>query len=209
MFWRRFTLIGVLMLVIGIALGYGLSTWTHHHHHHHRDRARIAAKHYRPADHNNRAVAPTIAANNNHQNQRWDPFADMDRMQKDIDSAIHRATQQLRFGSAGIPDWNGGAGFSSALDVRDRGDHYEVRADLPQTDQKDVKVTTQGDREVHVDVTQHQEQKKDANGTQSTFSEFGSYDQLVTLPGPADMTQMKVDNRNGELVITIPKAKAS
>jgi hypothetical protein len=58
------------------------------------------------------AAAPTIAANNNRQNQRWDPFADMDRMQKDIDSAIHRATQQLRFGSAGIPDWNGsGAGF--------------------------------------------------------------------------------------------------
>jgi hypothetical protein len=41
------------------------------------------------------AAAPTIAANNNRQNQRWDPFADMDRMQKDIDSAIHRATQQL------------------------------------------------------------------------------------------------------------------
>jgi HSP20 family molecular chaperone IbpA len=207
MFWRRFTLIGVLMLVIGIALGYGLSTWTHHHN---RDRARIAAKHYRPADHNNKAGTPTIAANNkNNQTQKWDPFAEMDRMQKDIDGAIQRATQQLRLGSTSMPDWDSGAGFSSALDVRDRGDHYEVRADLPNTDQKDVKVTTEGDREIHVDVTQHQEQKKDANGTQSTFSEFGSYDQLVTLPGPADMKEMKVDNHNGELIITIPKAKAS
>jgi len=31
----------------------------------------------------------------------------------------------------------------------------------------------------------------------------------VTLPQSADMKDMKVDNRNGELVITIPKAKAS
>jgi HSP20 family molecular chaperone IbpA len=202
MFWRRFTLIGVLMLVIGIALGYGLSVWTHHYHH---NRATIAARHHRPANHDK--SGPAIAANN--QNQKWDPFAEMERMQKDIDGAIQRATQQLRLGSASIPDWNSAAGFSSALDVRDRGDHYEVRADLPNTDQKDVKVTTEGDREVHVDVTQHQEQRKDANGTQSTVSEFGSYDQLVTLPGPADMKNMKVDNHNGELVITIPKAKAS
>jgi HSP20 family protein len=201
MFWRRFTLIGVLMLVIGIALGYGLSVWTHHYH---RNRARIATSHYRPPNHDK--SGPVIASNHN---QKWDPFAEMQQMQKDIDGAIQRATQQLRLGSASIPDWNGAAGFSSALDVRDRGDHYEVRADLPNTDQKDVKVTTEGDRGVRVDVTQHQEQKKDANGTQSTFSEFDSYDQLVTLPGPADMKDMKVDNHNGELIITIPKAKAS
>ena len=201
MFWRRVTLIGVLMLIIGIALGYGLSVWTHHYH---RNGARIAARHYRPANHDK--SGPVIASN---QNQKWNPFADMQQMQKDIDAAIQRATQQLRLGSASIPDWNGTAGFSSAIDVRDRGDHYELRADLPNTEQKDVKVTTEGDREVHVDVTQHQEQKKDANGTQSTVSEFGSYDQLVTLPGPADMKNMKVDNHNGELVITIPKAKAS
>ena len=189
------------MLVIRMALGYGLSVWTHHYH---RNRAGIAARQYRPANHDN--SGPVIVSNHN---QKWDPFAEMQRMQKDIDGAIQRATQQLRLGSASIPDWNGAAGFSSALDVRDRGDHYEVRADLPNTDQKDVKVTTEGDRGVRVDVTQHQEQKKDANGTQSTFSEFGSYEQLVTLPGRADMKDMKVDNHNGELVITIPKAKAS
>src|SRR5437773_6522780 len=146
MFWRRFTFIGVLMLIIGIALGYGLSVWTHHYY---RNRAGTITTHY--PGHNK--AAPTVAANN--RNQKWDPFAEMQRMQKDIDAAIQRATQQLRLGSASIPDWNGAAGFSSALDVRDRGDHYEVRADLPNTDQKDVKVTTEGDREVRVDVTQH------------------------------------------------------
>lgn len=189
------------MLMIGLVLGYGISVWIHHHH-----RSRVAARHYRPFDHNNQAK-PAIAANQNQNQKQWDPFADMQRMRQDIDAAIQRATQQMRLGS--IPDWNSAAGFSSALNVRDRGDHYEVRADLPNTDQKDVKVTTEGDRAIRVDVTQHQEENQNANGTQSTFSEFGSYDQLVTLPGPADMKDMKVDNHNGELVITIPKEKPS
>ena len=207
MFWRRYTFIGVVMLVVGLVLGYGISVWTHHQH-----RNRVASKHYRAFDHNQQAQ-PTIAANQNqnqsHIQKQWDPFADMERMRQDIDAAIQRATRQLRVGTANIPGWNDAAGFSSALDVRDRGDHYEVRADLPNTDQKNVKVTTQGDRELRVDVSQHQEENQNTNGGQSTFTEFGSYDQLVTLPGPADMKDMKVDNRNGELIITIPKAKAS
>src|ERR1051326_4059407 len=132
----------------------------------------------------------------------------MERMRQDIDAAIQRATRQLRVGTANIPGWNDAAGFSSALDVQDRGDHFEVRADLPNTDQKNVKVTSDGDREVRVDVTQQQQQTKNGqNGAQSTFSEFGSYDQVVTLPAPADMKDMKIDHQNGELVITIPKAK--
>ena len=189
------------MLVIGLVLGYGISSWTHHHH-------GLTAKRYRAADHKKHA-APLMAGNQNQKQKEWDPFAEMQRMQQDIDSAIERATQQLRLGSAAIPDPNGAAGFSSALDVRDRGDHYEVHADLPNTDEKNVKVTTEGDRAVRLSVMQHQEQNQNANGTRSTFSEFGSYDQLVTLPGPGDMKDMKVDNHNGELVITIPKAKAS
>jgi hypothetical protein len=38
------------------------------------------------------------------------------------------------------------------------------------------------------------------------FSELGTYEQLVTLPGPAKMNDMKVDTRDHEAVITIPKA---
>jgi HSP20 family protein len=205
--------LAVVMLIIGLVVGFGVTRWSDRHsdrfhgkmaaesRHHHRDR---------DYDHDRAQASqnPAFVQNNDH----WDPLAEMDRMQQDIDRAIQRATQQMRFGSFHLPDLTSGqgtTGYTSALDVRDRGDHYEVRADLPNTDKKDVKVTTEGDREVHVNVTQHDEHKSDANGGQTSYREFGSYDQLVTLPEPADMKGMKVDNRNGELVITIPKAKAS
>jgi HSP20 family molecular chaperone IbpA len=210
MFTRRSAiLLAVLTLIVGIAVGIGGTALTYHRH----GRAthqKFAARNYRRGHDRNFAAHQPVIAQNGNQNKNWDPFGNIDRMRQDIDRSIDRAMQQLQGGSAGImtPDWNA-SGYSSSLDVRDKGDHFEVRADLPNTDKEDVKVTTEGDRGVHVNVTQHQEQKKDANGGQTTVNEFGSYDELVTLPGPADMKDMKIDNRNGELVITIPKAKVS
>ena len=193
------------MLIVGLCVGFGLTRWTDRHH----DRVYgKAMATQRPLHRHERACQKPAYVKDN---DKWDPLAEMDRMQQDIDRAIQRTQQQLRLGSFQLPDLNTGqtAGYTSALDVRDRGDHYEVRADLPNADKKDVKVTAEGDREVHVNVTQHDEKKSDANGGQTTYREFGSYDQLVTLPEAADMKDMKVDNRNGELIITIPKAKAS
>ena len=210
MFTRRSAIsLAALTLIVGIAVGISGTAWTYHRHRRATHQT-FAARNYRN-DRNGSFAArkPTVAQNGN-QNQNWDLFGNIDRMRQDIDRSIDRAMQQVQSGSVGMitPDWNA-SGYSSSLDVRDRGDHFEVRADLPNTDKKDVKVTTDGDRGVHVNVTQHQEKKKDANGGQTTVNEFGSYDELVTLPGPADMKDMKIDNRNGELVITIPKAKAS
>jgi len=202
MFTGRSIALAVITLIVGLALGFGLTRANDRHRH--RMHSRVAAGHARKADANQK---PAVVQNKNH----WDPMAELDQMQQDIDRTIQRATEQLRIGSSfDMPDLGRGtAGYSSALNVRDRGDHFEVRADLPNTDKKDVKVTTEGDREVHVNVTQHQEQNSNANGGQTSYREFGSYDQLVTLPEAADMKDMKVENHDGELVITIPKAKAS
>lgn len=206
---RSSILLAALTLIVGLAVGIGGTAWTYHRHGR-ATRQKYAARNYRNDHNRNFAAHKPVIGQNGNQNQNSDPFGNIDRMRQDIDRTIDRAMQQMQNGSVGLmtPDWNA-SGYSSSLDVRDRGDHFEVRADLPNTDKKDVKVTTEGDRGVRVNVTQHQEQKKDANGGQTTVNEFGSYDELVTLPGPADMKDMKIDNRNGELVITIPKAKAS
>ncbi len=72
-----------------------------------------------------------------------------------------------------------------------------------------MKVTSEGDRQLRVNVTQHEQKDQAGNGGRTTYREVGSYERVVTLPESADMKDMKVDNQNGELVIIIPKAKAS
>jgi HSP20 family protein len=194
----RIYLLAAIMLIIGLVVGGAAIHLMDRNHHSRHARMAAVRLHYPRVD----QTAPN--ARNNSGN--WDPMAQMDRMQQEIDQSIHRAMQQFR--SVQLPDLSG-PGFASTMDVRDKGDHFEVRADLPNVDKKDVKVTTEGDRQVRVNVTQHEEQDKNANGGQSSFREFGTYNQLVTLPEAADMKDMKVDNHNGELVITIPKAKAT
>ncbi len=197
-------LLALVTLIVGLAVGFGATHWADQGHHgrkHHQVATARAGQ-----DHSGARQANTAAA----RDETWDPMTEMDRMQQEIDQSIHRAMQQFRNGSMPGPDGKALApGYALTLDVRDKGDHFEVRADLPNADKKDVKVTTEGDRQVHVNVTQHEEQNNNANGGQTSYREFGTYDQLVTLPEAVDLKDMKVDQQNGELVITIPKAKAS
>ena len=118
------------------------------------------------------------------------------------------ATEQFRMAAGAMP-LTRDFGYSSSLDVRDRKDHFEVRAYLPDAETKDVKVKTEGDQTLRVSVSHHKHAKKEGDGERMMASEFGTYEQLVTLPEPVKVEEMKVDTRDNEIVVTIPKAKAS
>ena len=110
---------------------------------------------------------------------------------------------------AGAMPFTRDLGYTSSLDVRDRKDHFEVRAYLPDAETKDVKVKTEGDQTLRVSVSHRKQQKKEGDGERAISSEFGTYEQLVTLPEPVKVEEMKVDTRDNEIVVTVPKAKAS
>jgi HSP20 family molecular chaperone IbpA len=189
---RKSTLMAALTLIVGTALGFGIATWT----------SRSEAASRKPVT-KTEERQPVIT-----RSESWDPFGEMERMHEEIDRAIRRATEQFRLDSGAAP-FSRDLGYSSSLDVRDRGDHFEVRAYLPDAETKDVKVTTEGDQTLRVSVSHRKEQKTEKNGGQAMFSELGQYEQLVTLPGPANTNDMKVDTRGNEVVITIPKSKTS
>jgi HSP20 family molecular chaperone IbpA len=192
---RKSTLMAAVTLIVGMVLGVGISTWT--------SRSEAAPSKATVSSSNNSDAKPAIT-----HSDEWDPFREMERMREDIDRTIRRATEQFRLDSAMTPVARD-SGYSSSLDVRDRGDHFELRAYLPDAETKDVKVKSEGDQAVRVSVSHRKQQKKEENGTQAMFSELGSYEQLVTLPERVNTQDMKVDTKDNEVVITIPKAKAS
>lgn len=106
-----------------------------------------------------------------------------------------------------FPAMQNDAGFASSIDVRDKGDHYEVHAFLPGADVNSVKVTADSNNVLRVAATQTKQEKKNIGGSEEMMKEFGDYEQLVTLPGPAQINQMKVDRKEHEVVVTIPKKK--
>lgn len=189
---RKSTWVAAVTLIVGVALGVGISTWA--------SRSEAASG---KASASLSDRKPTITRSSD-----WDPFREMERMREDIDRTIRRATGQFRLDSGSSP-FSRDMGYSSSLDVRDRGDHFELRAYMPDAETKDVNVKTEGDQAVRVSVGHRKQQTKEENGDQATFAEMGSYEQLVTLPEPVNTMDMKVDTRDNEVVITIPKAKSS
>lgn len=69
-----------------------------------------------------------------------------------------------------------------------------------------MKVTAEGDQALRVTASQSKEQNKTGKRSSQSTVEFVLYEQIVTLPGPAKMKEMKVEHKDHQLVFTVPKA---
>jgi HSP20 family molecular chaperone IbpA len=134
----------------------------------------------------------------------WDPFADMQRMQTEMNQFFSRAMSEFGMNQNFLSMRNE-PGFSSSIDVRDKGDHYEVHAFLPGSEINNVKVTAESNNRLRVAASESKQQKKETKGSEMLTSEFGDYEQVVTLPGPARTKDMKVERKEREVVVRIPK----
>ena len=127
-------------------------------------------------------------------------------MQQEIDLAIRNMAEQFQLApDAALVRRN--AGYSSSFDLRDREDHYELRAYLPDVNASDVNVQVDNDRTVHVSVSQRKQERKNTTVGSESFTQVGKYEQIVTLPEPVKSSDMRIDRRGHEVVITISKSK--
>ena len=133
----------------------------------------------------------------------WDPFREMRSLQAEMDEMFRRSITRFRQ-SPRMNIFADDAGYSLSLDVRDLKDRYEVRAFLPDAKAADAKVNLQGNR-LEVEVTHRQTAKENKNEP-DTVTEWGRYMQTVDLAGNLKSDQMKVESKDHELLITIPKA---
>jgi len=191
---RKTTIVGIVTLIAGLALGLGIGVWS--------------------VKNSQASNAPNARINSDNQesivtrSDEWDPVRQMERMQEEIDRAIRNATEQFQLGP-GATAFRPEAGYSSSFDLRDRKDRFELRAYLPGVKASDVNVKIDNDRTLHVSVTQRKQETKKTSGVNATVTELGQYEQVVTLPQPVKSSDMKIERNGHELVVTVPKAKTS
>jgi HSP20 family molecular chaperone IbpA len=134
----------------------------------------------------------------------WDPFREMRDLQAQMDKMFQRSISRFQL-SPSMDPFRNDTGYSLSLDVRELKDRYEVRAFLPDAKATDAKVKLEGNR-LQVEVTNRpMPSQQDTNSIVQT-DEWGSYTQVVELTGKLNSSQMKVENKNHKLLITIPKA---
>jgi len=145
-----------------------------------------------------------------------DPFAndpmfkEFQKLQSDMNKIFENFHKQF-FSDMSVPqipvDIGSGFSISVKTDVVDKGDHYEVKADLPGVDQKAINVKVK-DNILSIEA-KTQRSKEDKKGDKIIKQErfVGSFYRAMSLPSDADADKMTTDYKNGVLTINIPKKK--
>jgi HSP20 family protein len=136
----------------------------------------------------------------------WDRdiLAQMERMRREMDRAFSEAFRDFRLEPA-YKGFFDEARFASALDLQEEGENYVVRAYLPERQMKNLNVTVEG-QTLKIEAREEETTKKEDKGEVLHSTRKAAYSQMLTLPGPVQSQKMKVDRKEGMVVVTLPKA---
>lgn len=124
-------------------------------------------------------------------NALYNPFREMDEWERQV------------FGNPF--GFFGGAIDEFKTDIKDEGDHYELEADLPGFDKKDIHLDVNGDvLTIHAERHSEHEEKDKKNKYVRCERSYGAYSRDFDLSG-VDAEGIKAKYENGVLRLTMPK----
>jgi len=138
----------------------------------------------------------------------WNPFEEMRDMQLQIDRMFDRMSSRLR-NEPQLNFFKDNPGYALSFDVRDLQDHFEVRAYLPDTRTSEVKVSLPNDRTLRLAIGGERTRTSSATNLTTNVTEWNRYEQTVDLPAPVKIDQMKIERKDHELLVTLPKAQSN
>jgi len=127
----------------------------------------------------------------------FSPFAVMRRLSEEMDRAFSSTFGLTR-------GWSGdAAGWSPAVEVRERNGNFEVLAELPGMNKEDVKVecTEEG---IIIEGEKRREQETDEGGYHRTERTYGRFYRMIPLPEGAQSDKAKAEFKNGVLEVRVP-----
>jgi HSP20 family protein len=165
----------------------------------------------RPAKKSEETAAQTpVPVHREARHPLFDLRADMDRL---FDSFVHRFPSFPM--GRDLLDWEPFRGLERGLgmatphvDLTETDKGYEVVAELPGLDQKDIDVELKDDV-----LTLSGEKKEEREETRKEYRvserQFGSFRRSFRLPSEIDQNKISADFKNGVLTITLPKTAAA
>lgn len=138
----------------------------------------------------------------------WRPF---ETVRRDIDHLIDDLARSLRrmpfdfLGAAttpftGIPVWQ----LAPAADILNKPSCYEISAELPGMDEKNIEVKI-SDGMLVIKGEKKQDKEEKGEGYYLSERRFGSVERSFRIPTGADTSKIEAVLRNGVLTVTVPK----
>jgi len=120
----------------------------------------------------------------------------MNQMQARLDQSIRDVFQNDAFGTSTSQ-------LGSAMNIEDQKDKYVVHFYLPDKNLSDVNVKFENNQ---LHLTANEQKKSDAAAGDMQSMTTAHYETMTTLPGPVKDAEMKVERKEGSVVVTLPKA---
>lgn len=94
--------------------------------------------------------------------------------------------------------------WAPAVDIKEEGDRYVLRADVPGVDAKDIEITMENGV-LTIKGERSHEDKEERSGYKRVERVYGTFYRRFTLPDTADADKVSATSKNGVLEVTIPK----
>lgn len=130
---------------------------------------------------------------------RWEPFREMISLRE----AMDRLFEESFIWPSRLIGTSGRTMFP--LDVRERDDNYEIRAELPGVRPEDLDITVQGGM-LTIRAQTRQEEERPGENWILRERRTGIYERSITLPTSVDVDQAQARFEHGVLHLTLPKA---
>ena len=132
---------------------------------------------------------------------RMDPVRELDSLQGDMTRLFERFFE--RPGNGEERDR-----WIPAMDLVEKDDHLELRADLPGMNEDDVDVEIR-DGVLTISGERRNEEEETREGYRRVERAFGRFSRSIALPDGIDPDDVHANFDNGVLVVSVPKPKES
>jgi len=131
---------------------------------------------------------------------RWNPFREMERMQRDMDLLFTGAP--MRRGGMEVLT---GVEWAPVVDIIEDEKEFTVKAELPEMKKEDVKVTVENGV---LAISGERKTEKEEKGKKYHRIErsYGSFERSFTLPESTDPAKIRSEYKDGVLTVHLPKS---
>lgn len=137
---------------------------------------------------------------------RWDPVRELDEFQSRLATLFGRATEPAK--NEASSEWLTRAEWAPLVDIVEDEKGYLIKAELPEVDKGDVKVTLErgvltlaGERKA-----ESEEKGKKYHRVERSY---GSFVRSFSLPDDADANQVSAEFKSGVLHVRVQKSEAA
>jgi HSP20 family protein len=125
----------------------------------------------------------------------WQPWREIDTLRRQFDQLFDSMTPMV----------GESAGWTPAVELKDAGNEFILRAQLPGIDVKDLDVQVTKDA-VSLAGEHRQESKTEEGGFFRSEFHYGKFQRIIPLPVEVQNDQVKAEFKEGILSLTLPKA---